>query len=432
MKESLLDYLKHQSPPLSVSRPEKNKETATKDNTKNSQYIAPRYIKRWEDFNLANLVEMYSQVLGHEQERPSCPAIDPIFRDVWNEDAVGSFICDWNSRVVCHALGETQEQLGQTERMWMVRGCFAQKVESPSRPYGPDWAGICTLEEEPQKNIEDRGQKKSLLPGDTKISTKWNFCDGLEDGTIKEGKTEFPTDRRPSWFLPVVQIFTYCYRLKARYGYLITDKELLAVRVGPSPEAPRQNGPVSRYLPENQTRNHGLLEFASFRWVHDKKKDLGAATSTSSGEEDIFPVNLALWWLHLLAAKDNTLQFEYGPLVKECLADLSDFQQEQEPVVASQELEPVVASQEPEPVVESRSFLSQQTVSDGDDSEAGLTSVSGQEDVPTHSFHLYGSFHSQGSMAGGGIGQVNKRSRGKGKRAIGGAGKRSPAKRMKN
>ena len=31
--------------------------------------------------------------------------------------------------------------------------------------------------------------------------------------------------------MPLSQIFTYCVRAKARYGYIITDKELVVLRI---------------------------------------------------------------------------------------------------------------------------------------------------------------------------------------------------------
>lgn len=309
---------------------------------------------------------MYNEILGHEQERPELPSIDPLFSDVWNEFAVESFIYDWNSKIICQSLKETQELLGSEERLWMVRGCFAQRVEGPTKTYGPDWAEIRTYKGTNQNKNDSHCLKRSILPGDTKISTTWNFHKGVDDGTIREGSTKFAFHSRPAWFKPLVQIFTYCYRLQARYGYLITDKELLAVRIGPCPDSPRTNGPISRGLELDQTRKNGLLEFASVQWAHNGSQDMKVVTS-SAGEEGHLSVNLALWWLHLLAAKDNTLQWEYGPLVQERLPNLNE-------------------GPDDSGVVFGHDSTSQRSMSVVDNNSAVRESMSSLDDRPTYSF----------------------------------------------
>lgn len=243
---------------------------------------------------------MYSQLLQHERRRPDFAERDALFEEVWNEASLESVIKDWNARVVCEALKETQELLGRGDRTYMVLGCFAQPVKcsGSSRPLLPDWAAICKTQAWEPGRCD---ALQSFMPGDTKISTGW------KSGEIEEGETKFAKNQRPNWFKPLAQIFTYCFELRVRYGYLITDKELVAVRIGPHPNAPRANGPATLDQQIIRTQNQGLLEFATVTWAQEERSNASLT------------VNLALWWLHLLAAKDSSIQWEYPPLERETL-----------------------------------------------------------------------------------------------------------------
>lgn len=322
MEKSLFSYLMHEAPQLRTcnggGKPKKLEDSTHGSNTKTMTWVAPVSIRRWRDFDLKTLITMYNNILRHKQGRLEPPTIDPLFMNIWDEGAVESFIYDWNSKVVCQALKETQELRGQQNRLWMVRGCFAQKL---GKNFSPDWAAISTIGD----RCEMTKLETSILPGDTKISTKWNFSAGLKEGTIEEGSTRWRPEDRPQWFKPLAQIFTYCCRLRARYGYVITDKELLAVRIGPGPDSPRTGGPMSMERAQlSQTELNGILEFAAVQWDHGVQQDVGVMDSSDGAGKSKMSVNLALWWLHLLAEKDRSFQWEYGPLDQEGLSEGAD------------------------------------------------------------------------------------------------------------
>ncbi len=87
---------------------------------------------------------------------------------------------------------------------------------------GPNWGAV----KNSTIDVKSKGKAKNILPGDTKLSSKWS------SSTINPGDIE-KHDVRQDWYQPIAQIFTYCVRNNARYGYLITDKELVVIRVGP-------------------------------------------------------------------------------------------------------------------------------------------------------------------------------------------------------
>jgi hypothetical protein len=69
----------------------------------------------------------------------------------------------------------------------------------------------------------------NILPGDTKLSKKWS-SDSIKSGVVVEDDTQL--DRLQL----IKQIFAYCVKSNARYGYLITDQELVVVRIRPGPQ----------------------------------------------------------------------------------------------------------------------------------------------------------------------------------------------------
>ncbi|KAF2174676.1 hypothetical protein K469DRAFT_686009 [Zopfia rhizophila CBS 207.26] len=308
MQESLLDYLTRKNPQVLLCKSDDvcSRTSSRKGkNTKNKAYYHPRRIKRWEDFrdDFGAFRSMYAEVLSLEAQRPGfeIPLENSVFRIVRNEDGIGTIIYEWNSKLVSQALVETMEALGKTDRIYMVRGCFAKPVPK----LRPDWAGICK-KDEGQVDAASPQQEESVLPGDTKCSKSWTAKE------IREGLYESNRWNHPEWYWPLAQIYTYCYQLQTRYGYLVTDEELVVIRVGPDVNAPRMNGPITMGLERESLVNYGMLEFASIPWDNGQE-----VNGSLSGDGDELSINVALWGLHLLAAKDCSLKWEYDTLEKD-------------------------------------------------------------------------------------------------------------------
>ena len=115
-------------------------------------------------------------------------------------------------------------------------------------------------------------------------------CD-IKDGTIDK------VSSRPAWLWPIAQIFTYCIKARARYGFLITEKELVVTRIrrgkpdGSNHEDRHSERLLSRARkpndppPEVEDR---ILDYKRIPWIHN-----GESRET---------VNLVLWWLHLMVS----------------------------------------------------------------------------------------------------------------------------------
>jgi len=157
----------------------------------------------------------------------------------------------WTKTIVSNGLKAAQKEIGTDlphEKICMCQGKQAQpplKVPESIDPESkgkkqnqkhrnPDWAGRkCSTvnPNEPKRKGKKPTKAKNLLPGDTKVSLKWNSA-SLTIGDIEKADVK---DKR--WFQPIGQVYTYCVRLNARYGYIITDKELVVFRIRPLPQA---------------------------------------------------------------------------------------------------------------------------------------------------------------------------------------------------
>lgn len=201
------------------------------------------------------------------------------------------------------------------QQVFMVRGGQADYPAS-SATLRPDWAGV-------QRMQLHASKARNILPGDTKMEGKWSSR-SIEVGTVAEAHMD------NDWIEPIKQVYTYCLRAKSRYGYIITEKELVVVRIRPAtagdfispgnsqetyhgaqPSTVRK----SRFLksakqppssPSGRIFRSGTLEYKAIPW---KEKD-----SLSPGGQQTLTINLALWWLHLMASENNSIKDTYPSL----------------------------------------------------------------------------------------------------------------------
>lgn len=226
-----------------------------------------------------------------------------------------------NRKTMVDALEATKESLGWDDFITMIRGHSAdpvQRIENQKqkelRPFQPDWAAVRVGNDFAPKDLTN------MLPGDTKISRSWSFNDQLDNQDL-DAILDLGPNENPPWAAPLYQIFTYCVELKVRYGYVISDRELLVVRIRPMDVAHCKKDPPKRsgrYLQKEEQLGESNEETLKKRDIKNGILEL-ASIRVGSQQEDVLTVNLALWWLHLLALKDNTVQRSYKDLADESL-----------------------------------------------------------------------------------------------------------------
>ncbi|MCJ1359471.1 MAG: hypothetical protein MMC33_009473 [Icmadophila ericetorum] len=290
-------------------------------------------IVEWEDFNLETLCHIYGRILElPADDLPDFARHLPFhLSEIKDEDSLEALLIRWNNAVVSCALSVAQRadiadghggSRLNAEEIYMARGghaCLPTERKN-QRGFRPDWAGII-----PGKL--HRGTKRqsyiNLLPGDTKLSSKWEST----------GKCHRSNEFQKPWR----QIFRYCLFAKVRYGYLLTQEELVVVRIstksGPTDgKAPAVQRPQRRLHPELMQESaiqevqelhekhkgmmavegddaepvRGFLEYKSIPWkIPDGNPD---------GE---LSINLALWWLHMMASKSRSIETDYMDLREE-------------------------------------------------------------------------------------------------------------------
>lgn len=140
------------------------------------------------------------------------------YRRIYNQALPESLLDHWNWLMVSEALAVAQNRDGKSPaspRFFMATGDISPSEDV--RRLRPDWAGV--------KRLPDcLDQPLNILPGDTKLNCKWHSS-RIETGDVeKMGDTG-------RWMPAIRQIYTYCTKAHAQYGYLITDQELLAVKI---------------------------------------------------------------------------------------------------------------------------------------------------------------------------------------------------------
>ena len=336
-KQPLLDYLQVKNPTLFREKCLSGGNTFSKANN----YLIPGRIDKWEDFEYDSLQSVYGgalyRVLTREFSYNDFSTIPRVpFRELSDEDSLDTLLTKWNQSVVSEALSLAQGCLykPQTNKnVYMARGGQARIPEK----YRPDWAGIQAKTLHANED-GDTSKSKNILPGDTKVSKKWSSRDivpGLVQSEHMSG----------DWLRPLNQLYTYCVKANARYGYIITDQELVVIRIRPILESEdsqstndsqetwqdfalaQDDTPTlqtsfqgTAHFPESDEGNdstmssptlenmedHGRLEYKAIPWSNARSRDPRRC--------DDLTVNLALWWLHIMASVSSNIKERYAPL----------------------------------------------------------------------------------------------------------------------
>ena len=301
--QSLREYLQRENPVINNLPCKTGKNTTTNNNN----FTLPRYIELWEDFELDSLKAMYGGALQaileqnfYLHDHSAIPQFP--FCEVHDEDSLNSLLIRWTHSIVSDALATAQKQLegyNHGVHIFMVRGGQANYAGSSSK-YRADWAAV------QQSPSYHSTKNPNILPGDTKLSSKWS-SEHVGLGPVSKN---VPV---PQWLNPLTQVYTYCIRANVRYGYIITDEELVVLRVRPGPQDKIDSvvEPIGAEEPSLQNaaqkaERSGTVEFKAIPWAD------GAINTDGASEK--LTVNLALWWLHLMAADASEIKDHYSPL----------------------------------------------------------------------------------------------------------------------
>ncbi|KAL8965245.1 MAG: hypothetical protein Q9197_006603 [Variospora fuerteventurae] len=286
----LLDYLRHANPAIDRSHCRPGTNTRDGSRSKYGSLRQPKEVREWDDFSVSSLDTICNGILGQGLRRQYQFQPYPVlaefpFREIHEEDSFKSLLIGWTWQIVSAALAAVQDEglKHPSGEVYMVRGGQAEfpaqtthqekaanqekAAQQEKRRFEPDWAGAR------RRNSE---KPLTILPGETKISTKWTSAQVppvMRYGMLDKDK-----------YRPIGQIYRYCLFANARYGYLITDEELVAVRID---------------LDNSNDQPATVVRYKSIPWRNHS--DAGVP------DPELMTVNLGLWILHFAAAWDGQI-----------------------------------------------------------------------------------------------------------------------------
>ncbi|KAI0399871.1 hypothetical protein F4802DRAFT_620682 [Xylaria palmicola] len=273
--------------------------------TKNSRIYRPTRVKPWTDFTIENFNASFKDIVLHEMAEPkvrNARDITPERTIIYEESGVTDMVAHWNERVVQHALNGTQPILH--------REMPGQRFDDGSMYFSKNRGQGHVLN---HKNVEQKPDWclsrvwnhkinrlcKNYLPGDSKPAKKWN--------SEWIGSQYMPHKKKSNEVL--AQINKYMSLCETRYGFIISEHEVVAMRLSKckhEKEVPDNNQESLEELESDENEEAAqfgtLLEYCPIPWA-------------TSGTGNL-TVNLSLWWLSVLAFQENSIQDEgtYGSL----------------------------------------------------------------------------------------------------------------------
>lgn len=289
--KSLLDYLTKPNPPLTLEQRPSSK-SAKGTNTTHCEYPTPVEVRPWKEFKMGVILKLYGEQVAEVLKRQRSTLSDiPVMLEsqlvVKLEPSMTSIVNTTNLAVVLNALQHSAHSL-VSQNVRMHTGDRARVLDGQWRP---DWAGMSDVQ-----------GLNNILPGDTKTSRTWGSEMILKYVVNKKIVTD---GEKNLW--PLRQLLCYCICCHARYGYIITDKELLVMRVGTREEKGRETQPSQKEL-RDAVHDNAWMEWKAISWnAYGSKK---------------MTINLALWALHIMAANNGLLDWTYDSLNEEAIVDL--------------------------------------------------------------------------------------------------------------
>ncbi|ATY62557.1 hypothetical protein A9K55_006960 [Cordyceps militaris] len=269
----------------------------------NSRVQTPVWVDEWfdwKDFTYDNIKRIYHDQLNrlsigdsHESE------ILEHDRIVFNEASVDDLLRKFPVSVVNWAL---HSATSQNETPHFGRGSRCPAILWQHARYIPDWSVIVT-------------ERVNVLPGDSKISSKW-WPEMLNNESY-----------HVEWTNVVSQVATYMAACSSRYGFIVTDREVVVLRITRQAVGP---GLATSRSPRRITRRNIMSDSSvaasssspripsSQDYVDDNPLNWDYWTihwQKSYRSGDKLTPQLALWALAMMASHgDNHIDYSYPGL----------------------------------------------------------------------------------------------------------------------
>ncbi|KAI3325368.1 hypothetical protein HD806DRAFT_520986 [Xylariaceae sp. AK1471] len=335
MVSTFLDYLTLPNP---TPNPKPCKEGTS---TKISTVYGPHKVRPWTDFTWENLDASFGEVLRKQTDSPRIRDRDDVDSEqltIYEEDSVTVLAQNWNMKVVQHALDGTRKTLMANHfKEYLAKGTLhltkntgqGHLPNEKGKLQKPDWC----IYQKGQGN-HDKAKFTYLVPGDSKPAKKWQ-SDWIECD-------DKPLRRKAG--LVIQQLTKYMYLAQTRYGFIISEEELVPLRLS---TFDRNSETIDRRIRDIHARQ--ILGSTRGNFEEDDEDDEGydrfeqgiglqsfqelAEFLTEANNKTGFlleycripwtehgdgmlTINLTLWWLPMLAIQNSSIEETkaYSPL----------------------------------------------------------------------------------------------------------------------
>ncbi|RSL58986.1 hypothetical protein CEP54_007509 [Fusarium duplospermum] len=228
----------------------------------------------WQDFTAPKLYALFADVVDSEWTVRSCLRTAPTDWDgeFFDEDELEHSIITPQilppvNAALRHALRYIK--LDKTHSLNLGRAGRTYYEPGGDRRFKADWALCSPIHR--QGSDDNNLRYENLLPGDSKLSNKWHSSwYGSSDPTIQE-----------AWKDPVRQILHYSDKTDRRYGFLITDAELVVMRIT---QMPTSTGIASTRSPREQPsqgHSYSISSSTDISMLSGAMRDMSMPSSSS-------------------------------------------------------------------------------------------------------------------------------------------------------
>ena len=321
--------------------------------TKHRQYYEPRKMTKWGDFTYPNLLTLYGGTkIGELLEKPcSEKPRKPIDHDrnLHDEKSTRTLYDTWNRQVVSHALDSVKDELHPCR--WecsssildpkILEALHHNTIRKITQKPKTRARNKQEIDDEKQETDEEKhvkykrfpdngsglyctkcvGQAKfERFPKDYKFSKVWTSTN-LEGGRLIDADGNWKTEASESALAWAIrQIYTYCVDHLCRFGAILSSEEAFVLQIRPMGDKPevepgklfpftRNAVMVIRLISifigsaaelkelRRQLMTNGLIEYVSIRWADH--------WNPAIQREEKLTVNLAMWYMHILAGNGH-------------------------------------------------------------------------------------------------------------------------------
>ncbi|KEY75225.1 hypothetical protein S7711_11122 [Stachybotrys chartarum IBT 7711] len=306
-------------------------------NSSSPHYFGPKKLQKWDEFNFALLKEIYEEKLWAEANQTGRSFgnqyISKHDLEIKHEKLTEFLVTKWNMPMVMAALEAVSDSLhpciwvalvkpdsettGNQQSDFKGAGSKHKPKSKPKnkkqRQFLPDASAISLCGPCKLRDVQSFYKTSERLPKEYKPSFKWSSAQ-VDRLTDAKGFWVASKKNRDAG-LPIKQAYTYSVSNGCRYGFILTTQEVFIFRVrplnGPGAGSIQPGSDMDKRRLTREMKKRGLMEWVAVPW------DVHRASAEERFEK--LTVNLALWFLHILAGNSHGLDWNYRRLRDEVL-----------------------------------------------------------------------------------------------------------------